>query len=82
MKVDKRGYLYLGKKFADQDFHLSVGNDGNVLHLERVLTIPAKNAWFFDPEWQDAEARAQDDIDKGKVKEVKDVKGFLSKYKK
>ena len=82
MRVDKRGYLYLGKKFADQEFFLTSENDGHHLYLERVVTIPAKNAWFFDPNWQEAEARAQKDIKEGKTQKVEDVKQYLSKFRK
>ena len=81
MKVDRRGYLYLGKQFAEQEFEL-ISNNGWVLSLERILKIPAKNAWFFDDEWQEGEKRAQEDIDKGKTKKIKDVKRYLSNIRK
>ena len=82
MRVDKRGYLYIGKKYANQEFFLNVEDAGEKLHLERVVTIPAKDAWFFDPDWQQAESVVQQEIEQGKTKKVKDVKKYLSEFKK
>lgn len=79
MKVDSRGYVYLGKQFAGDEFSLVIEGDGFVVRLEKVVKVPAKDAWFFDPDWQDGEKLAQADIDAGKTEEVTDVEEFFSK---
>jgi len=82
MKVDGRGYAYLGKKFANSEFFLKEAEDGNVLVLEKVLKIPAKDAWFYAKEWQQGERKAQTDIDAGRVKSVKNINEYIKGIRK
>jgi hypothetical protein len=82
MRVDKRGYVYLGKQYSGQEFHVGIEKDGYVLRLERVVTIPAKDAWFYDPDWQKGEMRAQQDIDEGKTYQVEDAAELILRVRK
>lgn len=82
MKVDTRGYVYLGKKFANSEFFLKEAEDGNVLVLEKVLKIPAKDAWFYSKAWQHGERKAQADIDAGRVKSVKNISEYIKSIRK
>jgi hypothetical protein len=78
MKVDKRGYAYLGKKYADSEFVVNDQDDGNMVLLERVVKVPAKHAWFYSEEWQKGEKDAQKNIDAGNVETIDDVDKYVS----
>ena len=39
MKVDSRGYAYIGKKFANSEFFVKEAEEGNVLILEKVVKL-------------------------------------------
>ncbi|MDO8588938.1 MAG: AbrB/MazE/SpoVT family DNA-binding domain-containing protein [Armatimonadota bacterium] len=64
--------------------------DGDVLDCEVrdgliVLTpkrlVDKRDAWFWSPEWQKAEAGAQKDIESGKVIEFESVDDLLAHLK-
>ena len=64
--------------------------DGDLLDCEiedgRIVLTPKKlidkrDAWFWTPEWQKAEAEAQKDIDSGNVEEYESVDGLLDGLK-
>jgi hypothetical protein len=76
MKVDKRGYAYLGKEFSNSEFDIKVQEDGNTIFLEKVVRIPARNAWFYSPVWQKGEKRAQKDINEGNVQEFDSIESY------
>ena len=48
-------------------------NEKGELVIERVLTIPQDQAWFWTKRWQKMEREAQADIDAGRVSRYKDV---------
>jgi hypothetical protein len=82
MKIDSRGYAYIGKKFANAEFFVKEAEEGNVLILEKVVKIPAKDAWFYSAEWQKGERSAQEDINAGRVKTVKNTAAYLKGIRK
>ena len=82
MKIDSRGYAYIGKKFANAEFFVKEAEEGNVLILEKVVKIPAKDAWFYSAEWQKGERSAQEDINVGRVKAVKNTVAYLKNTRK
>ena len=82
MKVDKRGYAYLGKKFANSEFVVEEVEDSNVLILEKVVKVPAKDVWFYSQAWQKGERKAQADIDSGKVKSAKNIERYFKGIRK
>jgi len=82
MKTDSRGYAYLGKKFANAEFLIKEAEKGNVLILEKVVKIPAKEAWFYSAEWQQGERSAQEDINAGPVTAVKNTVAYLKGMRK
>lgn len=64
--------------------------DGDLLDCEiedgRIVLTPKKlidkrDAWFWSPEWQKAEAEAQKDIDTGNVEEFESVDDLLDGLK-
>jgi hypothetical protein len=82
MKIDSRGYAYIGKKFANAEFCVKEAEEGNVLILEKVIRIPAKDAWFYSAAWQKGERNAQDDINAGRVRAVKNTAAYLKGIRK
>ena len=82
MKIDSRGYAYIGKKFANADFFVKEAEEGNVLILEKVVKIPAKDAGFYSAEWQKGERSAQEDINAGRAKTVKNTAAYLKGIRK
>jgi len=82
MKIDSRGYAYIGKKFANSDFFVKEAEEGKVLILEKVVKIPAKEAWFYSAAWQKGERSAQEDINAGPVKAVKNTVAYLKGIRK
>jgi|GEM_PF-4328660 len=77
MKIDSRGYAYLGEKFANAEFIVKEAEEGKVLILEKVVKIPAKDAWFYSAEWQKGERSAQKDINADRVNAVKNTSAYL-----
>ncbi len=64
--------------------------DGDVLDCEvrdgQIVLTPKKlidkrDAWFWTPEWQQAEAQAQKDIQEGNVREFESVDDLLGHLK-
>lgn len=64
--------------------------DGDLLDCEirdgKIILTPKKiidtcDAWFWAPQWQQAEAEAQHDIDNGNVREFGSVEELLSYLK-
>jgi bifunctional DNA-binding transcriptional regulator/antitoxin component of YhaV-PrlF toxin-antitoxin module len=49
-----------------------------VFELRPVLAVPATQAWFWTPEWQQKEQEAEDDVVAGRVLEFADVDRFLA----
>ena len=61
--------------------------DGDILDCEvrdgQIVLTPKKlvdkrDVWFWSPEWQRAEAEAQEDIESGNVKEFESVDDLLA----
>ena len=64
--------------------------DGDVLDCEvhdgQIVLTPKKlvdkrDSWFWSPEWQQAEAQAQKDIESGNVKQFESVDDLLAHLK-
>ena len=55
-------------------FH--VDENGQVV-VERAITIPADQAWFWTERWQQLEREAQADIDAGRVRTFENVDDAL-----
>ncbi len=49
-----------------------------MFELRPVLAVPATQAWFWTPEWQQKEQEAEADVAAGRVLEFADVDRFLS----
>jgi len=52
-------------------------SDGRIVLTPKRL-IDKRDAWFWSPEWQKAEAEAQADIDEGRVVEFDSVDELLA----
>src|SRR5450631_1743099 len=55
-----------------------VEREDGVFELRPVLAVPATQAWFWTPEWQQKEQEAEADVAAGRVLEFADVDRFLS----
>ncbi len=54
------------------DLIFCINEMGQVV-IERGITIPADQAWFWTERWQRMEREAQADIDAGRVKHFKNI---------
>ena len=86
LKLRKNAQLTLPAQIR-KSAHLE---DGDILDCEvrdgRIMLTPKKlvdkrDAWFWTPEWQQAEAEAQKDIESGNVTEFESVDGLLAHLK-
>jgi AbrB family looped-hinge helix DNA binding protein len=59
------------------DIIFRVSEEGQVF-IERAITIPADQAWFWSERWQRMEQEAQADIESGKLTRYADVDGALT----
>lgn len=55
-------------------FHVNANGE---LVIERVVTVPADQAWFWTERWQKMEREAQADIDTGRVTRFEDADHVL-----
>jgi len=49
--------------------------EGGTIVIRPIIEIPRDQAWFWSKEWQEQIARSGKDLEKGKVKVFKSVKG-------
>ncbi len=54
-----------------------IEREDGVFELRPVVAIPASQAWFWTPEWQQREREADEDIVSGRVVQANDVGGLL-----
>jgi AbrB family looped-hinge helix DNA binding protein len=54
--------------------YLDIKVKDNKIILEPQLIIPKDQAYFYTPEWQKEEIKAQEDIKKGRVTKTKSLK--------
>ncbi|MDQ2911248.1 MAG: AbrB/MazE/SpoVT family DNA-binding domain-containing protein [Actinomycetota bacterium] len=54
-----------------------VERDDGVLELHPHAAVPADQAWFWSPEWQDGEREASADIEAGRVERFDDEAGLV-----
>ena len=54
------------------DLAIRINEKGEIV-IERVLTIPSDQAWFWTERWQKMEREAQADIEAGRVSRYKDA---------
>ncbi|MBL7163712.1 MAG: AbrB/MazE/SpoVT family DNA-binding domain-containing protein [Anaerolineales bacterium] len=52
-------------------------NEKGELMIERVLTVPQDQAWFWSERWQKMEQEAQADIEAGRVSRYEGVDGAI-----
>ena len=64
-----RKYLSISE---GEDLIFRVNENGQVI-VERAITIPADQAWFWTERWQRMEREAQADIDSGRVHRYSNV---------
>ena len=66
MKTDKRGYIYLGSEYANQEFEPFPQKDGSLV-LKPVVTmkIAKEDAWFLNDKWQKGERAVEQHLTKG-----------------
>ena len=60
------------------DLIFRIEENGQVV-VEKAITIPADQAWFWTERWQRMEMEAQADIDSGRVNRYSDVDEALEK---
>ncbi|MCJ7533907.1 MAG: type II toxin-antitoxin system PrlF family antitoxin [Anaerolineales bacterium] len=60
------------------DLIFRIEENGQVV-VEKAITIPADQAWFWTERWQRMEMEAQADIDSGRVHRYSDVDEALEK---
>lgn len=54
--------------------------DGQIILTPKKI-IDTRDAWFWAPDWQQAEAEAQNDIDNGRVSEFETMEELLAHLK-
>ena len=54
-----------------------IEREDGVFELRPVVAIPASQAWFWAPEWQQREREADENIVAGRVVQASDVQGLL-----
>ncbi|MHB1460945.1 MAG: AbrB/MazE/SpoVT family DNA-binding domain-containing protein [Armatimonadota bacterium] len=54
--------------------------DGQIILTPKKI-IDTRDAWFWTPDWQQAEAEAQHDIDSGNVSEFETIEALLAHLK-
>ncbi|MFU8773057.1 MAG: AbrB/MazE/SpoVT family DNA-binding domain-containing protein [Anaerolineales bacterium] len=59
------------------DLIFRVDEGGRIL-VERAITIPADQVWFWSERWQRLEREAQADIDAGRVRHYRDIEEATS----
>lgn len=57
--------------------YLEIKVKDNKIIMEPQIVIPKDQAYFYTPEWQKEEAKANEDIKKGRVTKTKNLKGLL-----
>ena len=71
-KLGQKNQITIPKKLVEE-LHLHPGDileiktKGSAIVLLPKKLIPADQAWFWSPEWQDKEKEAGEDIESGKV---------------
>lgn len=54
--------------------YLDIKTKDNKIIIEPQIVIPKDQAYFYTPEWRKEEARAHEDIKKGRVTKTKNLK--------
>ena len=78
-RLREKGQVTLPKEVrAALDLHegddlLFRTNEKGELIIERLLTVPPDQAWFWTERWQKMEREAQADIEAGRVSRYKDA---------
>ena len=63
------------------DLIFRVDETGQVV-IERAITIPAEQAWFWTERWQRMERQAQADIDAGRVQHYSSIDEAINELEK
>ena len=57
--------------------YLDIKAKDNKIIIEPQLIIPKNQAYFYTSEWQKEEAKASEDIKKGRITKTKNLKGLF-----
>ena len=59
--------------------YLDIKVENNKVIIEPQVMIPKDQAYFYTPQWQEGEIKADEDIQKGRVSKTKNIKGLFQK---
>lgn len=59
--------------------YLDIKIENNKVIIEPQVVIPKDQAYFYTPEWQEEEKKAEEDIKKGRVSKTKNLKELFKK---
>ena len=59
--------------------YLDITVENNKVIIEPQVVIPKDQAYFYTPEWQEGEIKADEDIKKGRVFKAKTLKELFKK---
>lgn len=77
--VDQRGNVVLPKEMrAGIDLVEIERRADGVIELRPKVAVDADQAWFWTPEWQEKERRAEADIKAGRVHRSESAEDFLA----
>ena len=54
---------------------VEVTTRGNEIVIRPIVEVPRDQAWFWNKEWQDQVSQSLKDLERGKIKVFKSVKG-------
>ena len=83
-KLGQNYQIALPKEIV-RDLHLNVNDyvdirvQNNEIILESQVVIPKDQAYFYTPQWQDDEQKADKDIAEGRMTKTKGVKDLFKK---
>jgi AbrB family looped-hinge helix DNA binding protein len=84
MKISTKRQVAIPKKVLEAlrlrpgdeiDFVIE-GNTAKIVPI-KTIKIPRDQAWFWTPEWQEKERKADEDIKEGRYKDFEDVEDIL-----
>jgi len=83
-KLGQNYQVALPKEFVNT-LHLHINDyldikiENNKIIMEPQMVLPKDQAYFYTPQWQEDEAKAQKDIQEGSVSKTKNLKELFKK---
>ena len=83
-KLGQNYQIALPKEIVER-LHLKVNDyldikvTDNKVVIEPQMVIPKDQAYFYTPEWQEGEIKAEEDIRKGRISKTKNLKELFKK---